>query len=274
MEEVFSEFKEDALHLMKKAKEGIKKLREGFNEKIFEDVFSSLHTVKGEAGFFGLEDIARSIHSLEDELEKFRKTGKANFNGMLSEISFVETRLDSFVFSKEKSLKDVLKTLSLFAKKYSRRLGKVVETKTEIKGEIDRVPGGVTSSVETILVHILKNSVEHGIEDESEREAKGKKPRGTIIIKAEVSESNIRVTASDDGRGIDLDKLRKVTGTDSMGGIFDFAVTLKNKVDLSSGRGVGLFIVKRKVDEFGGEISFRTEKNVGTEFEIEIPWRR
>ena len=134
------------------------------------------------------------------------------------------------------------------------------------------------------LMHIIRNSVDHGIEPEEERIKKGKTPQGMIYFKAYYSGANVVIKIQDDGRGIDLEKVKqkaidkeiitpdaKLSEKDILDLVFipGFS-TAKNITDVS-GRGVGMDVVKRKIDEIRGTVDLETKANIGTTITIKLP---
>ena len=134
------------------------------------------------------------------------------------------------------------------------------------------------------LMHIIRNSVDHGIEPEDERIKKGKTPQGMIYFKAFYSGANVVIKIQDDGRGIDLEKVKQkaidkeIIAPDaklSEREILDLVFipgfsTAKNVTDVS-GRGVGMDVVKRKIDEIRGSVELETKENIGTTITIKLP---
>ena len=134
------------------------------------------------------------------------------------------------------------------------------------------------------LLHIIRNSGDHGIEMPDERVAAGKNPTGTIKLKAFYSGSSVIVQVSDDGKGMDPDKiLKKATekGLVSSGAklskkeilnlIFASGFSTADKISDVSGRGVGMDVVRSKIMEIRGEVSVDSEKGQGTTITMELP---
>ncbi len=134
------------------------------------------------------------------------------------------------------------------------------------------------------LMHIIRNSIDHGIESAEERKSLGKPEKGKIILKAFYSGANVFLQVSDDGKGIDTNKIfhhavsKGLVSSDqelSEKEILDLTFlpgfsTAKN-VTKVSGRGVGMDVVKRKISDLRGEISIETQLNVGTTLTIKLP---
>jgi len=134
------------------------------------------------------------------------------------------------------------------------------------------------------LMHIIRNSVDHGIEPEEERIKKGKTPQGMIYFKAYYSGANVVIKIQDDGRGIELEKVKqkaidkeiitpdaKLSEREILDLVFipGFS-TAKNITDVS-GRGVGMDVVKRKIDEIRGTVELESKENIGTTITIKLP---
>lgn len=134
------------------------------------------------------------------------------------------------------------------------------------------------------LLHIIRNSMDHGIESKSERQKKGKAPTGTISIKATTVGSYVQIEIEDDGAGIDIEQIKAkaianglISGnsTDSEDElyqlIFESGFSTSSLVTDVSGRGVGMDVVKRRVMEMRGSVELATEKDKFTRFTIKLP---
>ncbi len=134
------------------------------------------------------------------------------------------------------------------------------------------------------LLHILRNSIDHGIELPQERIAAGKSPKGTIIFKAYHSGANVIIEITDDGKGIDPEFIKQKAVSK---GIIEQGATLDKKeifdllfisgfstresVSDLSGRGVGMDVVRRKIANIRGEVSLESETGKGTIITIRLP---
>ncbi len=136
------------------------------------------------------------------------------------------------------------------------------------------------------LVHLVRNCVDHGLEETEMRPMLDKPEEGTIIIKAIAKEHTLKIMIADDGGGIDPDVIKNIalkkgiiTEDDAESAsdnelvklIFAPGFSTKEEVTDVSGRGVGMDAVKSTVDELGGQIQIETELDKGTTFEIQIP---
>lgn len=134
------------------------------------------------------------------------------------------------------------------------------------------------------LVHILRNSVDHGLETPDDRRAAGKPETGTIELSARYSGAEVLITVRDDGRGLDPDKIREraiskgvisekddLTENDIFQLIFAPGFSTIDKVTELSGRGVGMDVVKRTIGSLRGEIDLTSEPGHGTTLTLRLP---
>ena len=146
---------------------------------------------------------------------------------------------------------------------------------------IDRV---AEAAIADCLVHLVRNAVDHGIESPEERAAAGKQLPAIVRIEAETDEGDICLRVSDDGRGIDFQAVSKAAATfgyssiktaltldECLQLIFEPGVSTKETSSETSGRGVGLDVVRQSVASIGGEVRVQTEKGKGSTFEVRIP---
>lgn len=134
------------------------------------------------------------------------------------------------------------------------------------------------------LMHLVRNAVSHGLETIAEREAQGKRSEGLLSLNATTAGERIVIRITDDGRGIDRNLVReraKAHGLSHTGAEIDDHALLdlicspglstRDEADRESGRGVGMDVVKRAIEELGGLISLTTKIGEGTTFTIELP---
>lgn len=161
-------------------------------------------------------------------------------------------------------------------------LGKEVDL--EIVGaetEVDRV---VVDSLYDPLVHMLRNSLDHGIESQEDRALSGKKPRATILLKAWQEASSVMIEVTDDGKGMDANRLRQIAISKGLIGHYDAqsddeafqlvflpGFSTKEVASSVSGRGVGMDVVKTAVEHHRGTIRIQSHLGKGTTFIIRLP---
>ncbi|MCG8401515.1 MAG: chemotaxis protein CheA [Firmicutes bacterium] len=166
------------------------------------------------------------------------------------------------------------------------KLGKEIEFVVEGKEtELDR---NVIEVIGDPLIHLLRNSIDHGIEEPRERRRLGKQPKGLLQLKASYVESHIVITVEDDGRGIDVRKLKdralargmisreqygKISDREAMDLIFmpGFSTIEEESVSDISGRGVGMDIVRTQIENINGTVEYETWPGRGTRFSIKLP---
>lgn len=134
------------------------------------------------------------------------------------------------------------------------------------------------------LIHMIRNSVDHGIESKEERLAKGKPAQGTVKLIAQHVGAFVLIIISDDGAGLDKEKIYKkaidknliapgteISDSDIYSMIFLPGFSTSEKVTAVSGRGVGMDVVKKDITALGGTISIETQQGKGTDFILKIP---
>jgi two-component system chemotaxis sensor kinase CheA len=215
---------------------------------------SLLDGAVGERLRTGLAQLERNVRELQESVMRVR----------MVPISFVFSRFPRMV------------------RDLSQRLGKKVELKiTGGETELDKT---VLEKIGDPLVHLVRNSIDHGIESQEQRQASGKAAHGTVHLHAYHRGSSITVEVGDDGGGLKRERIlakareRGLISTDDQ--LSDEAVnnliflagfsTHDQATDIS-GRGVGMDVVKRNVDELGGTIEVRSEAGIGSRFIITLP---
>lgn len=161
-------------------------------------------------------------------------------------------------------------------------LGK--DIKFETIGEETELDKTVLERINDPLVHLVRNSVDHGIEDAQRRLQVGKPSQGKVILSASQEAGKLVIRIVDDGGGIDPQKLRKVaeskgivkssavlTDKECINLIFAPGFSTKEQVTDVSGRGVGMDVVKTNIKDLGGEIDIETNIGKGTTFKISLP---
>ncbi|MBW2557907.1 MAG: response regulator [Deltaproteobacteria bacterium] len=150
--------------------------------------------------------------------------------------------------------------------------------------EIDR---RILEEMRTVFIHLLRNTIDHGIEKPEARTKNGKPPRGMIQIAVSRSEGNrVEILLTDDGGGIDPgglkeasckrgivseEEARKLTEQDALPLVFQSGVSTSPIITDISGRGLGLAIVREKIEKFGGRVSIETERHKGTTLRMTLP---
>lgn len=209
----------------------------------------------------------------------------SNFQKANSFIARTLTDLQRSVMSMRMvPVEKVFKKFHRMVRDLARASGKEIDL--VIKGEKTEVDKALVDIVGEPLLHIIRNSVDHGIESPLEREAAGKKRTGTIRVEAYHRDNDIVIKIEDDGRGIDASVLRdkavrmglkkseeteRMDDREAMELIFLPGFSTAKTVSDVSGRGVGMNIVKEVVTGLRGEIIVKSEVGAGTAFTLRFP---
>ena len=158
------------------------------------------------------------------------------------------------------------------------------EISVEIHGEEVEVDKSLVELIDAPLTHMSRNAADHGVETPEKRLALGKPREGRVLIKIEETSRAVVLTISDDGAGLNLERIRakgeslglvkpgaEMTEKDLINLIFASGLSTAETVSDVSGRGVGMDVVKRMIDEAGGTIQITTKTNQGTEFRLTLP---
>lgn len=176
----------------------------------------------------------------------------------------------------------ILAQITAHGKNTAWQFGKNVEFETSF--EAVKLSDEKIKIIFDALLHLIKNAVDHAIETPESRIAKGKNVKGKIKIALKQQENKLNLTISDDGSGIDPEKVREkafeknlihadktLSERETLDLIFLPGFTTAETVSETSGRGVGLDAVREMIENAGGGIDIKTQKDVGTTFEIVLP---
>jgi len=157
----------------------------------------------------------------------------------------------------------------------------------EMTGSEIEVDRRILEELRDPLIHIIRNSIDHGIESPSERESKSKNPKGKISVSVFQQESNkVEILIEDDGRGINYTKVKSIavkkgyisveqsaemTEEESMQLVFESDISTSSVITDISGRGLGMAIVKEKVEKLGGSIKIASVMEEGTKLLLTVP---
>lgn len=186
--------------------------------------------------------------------------------------------------TKMRPFRDGVQGFPRMVRDMARNLGKKINLR--ITGETTKVDRDILVKLEAPLTHLLRNACDHGIELPEERLAAGKHREGTIDLGASHRAGMLTVTVNDDGRGIDIEKIRgkvveramvpaEIAGNLTQSELMDFlflpGFSTAGSVTEVSGRGVGLDVVMSMVQEVRGTVSARSVLGQGTFFSLELP---
>ena len=181
-------------------------------------------------------------------------------------------------------ISEVFERFPRLVRDVSRKIGKKVEL--SIQGADSEVDKTIVEALSDPLIHIVRNSLDHGLETVEERRAFGKTDNGNLIISAETEADQLIVKVIDDGRGIDAEKLRSkaiekgmltpeeaeaLSEEESLELIFRSGFSTKTEVSDLSGRGVGMDVAMTSIQSLGGRISVSSENGRGTTVRLALP---
>ena len=202
-------------------------------------------------------------------------------------IRSAEEQLEKMLSLQLQPMRGFLLSFARYARELARSLQREVEV--ELEGEETRLDRRIARELEEALLHLVRNSVDHGIESPEVREARGKPRAGRIRIKALADGPRVRLIIEDDGGGIDIQRVLQhavevglvdaataagMGKKEALRLLFAPGFSTRKQVSEISGRGVGLDVVATAVNRVGGEVFVETEPRRGTTFILEVPVAR
>jgi two-component system, chemotaxis family, sensor kinase CheA len=152
-----------------------------------------------------------------------------------------------------------------------------------IEGGTTEIDKGLIEKLADPLTHLIRNSIDHGVETPELREQKGKNAAGKIILKAQQKGSSILISIIDDGAGLNRERILakaiengmdidpNMKDADVWRLIFAAGFSTAAEVTDVSGRGVGMDVVRRNIEALGGRIEIESKQDIGTTFDIHLP---
>ena len=166
----------------------------------------------------------------------------------------------------------------------SRSLGKQV--RLDMEGEETELDRTIIEAIKDPLTHVVRNAIDHGIEEPADRVASGKAEEGRVLLRAYHEGGHVNIEVIDDGRGIDLERVReksvrsglmtpeqagRLSEREALNLIFHPGLSTAAKVTNISGRGVGMDVVKTNVEKIGGTVDIQSRLGNGSALRIKIP---
>ena len=218
-------------------------------------------------------------------LQLARERGDAALSAALQRLSHVTSELQEGVMkTRMQPIGHAWNSLPRIVRDLSHELGKRIAL--ELRGEGTELDRQVLELIKDPLTHMVRNSADHGLEDPAARRAAGKPETGRILLEACHEGGHILIRLSDDGRGLDLSRIRAKALAQGLAGeaelaamgerelgrfIFHPGFSTAAAVTAVSGRGVGMDVVKTNVEKIGGTIELESTPGRGTRFAIRIP---
>lgn len=207
------------------------------------------------------------------------------FNQVVSSISAVTTDLQLAVMkTRMLPISKVFSKFPRMVRDLSRELGKDIEL--VISGEETELDKSIVEKISDPLVHIIRNSCDHGIEERAERESAHKSATGTIDLRAYNEGNHIVIEINDDGKGLDAESIKAkaleknlinerdaetMSEKEAFNLIFKPGFSTAATISNVSGRGVGMDVVKTNIEKLNGVIEIESKKGIGTTLKLKIP---
>lgn len=222
-----------------------------------------------------------SINNADDAT----KQNNSGFNEQIEYLERITTNLHTSVMKvRMVPLESVVNRFPRMIRDLSKKLDKKMEL--YISGEDTELDRTVIDEIGDPLLHLLRNAADHGLESNEERVALGKPEVGSVILNAFQEGNNVVIEVKDDGKGIDANKIRAkaiekgtitpeqaeaMTDKEVIDLLFRPSFSTAEKISDVSGRGVGLDVVKTKIESLGGDVEVRTTLGQGSNFIIRLP---
>ncbi len=235
------------------------------------------------------ENLLNTFNSCNDDIYEMKININnifKNIRGRLNEFSVLSNALQEEIrMLRLIPAAHLFTTFERYVRDISHNMNKEIELK--ITGDEIKIDKLVLDGIKDPIIHILRNAIDHGIEDAQTRKTLGKSPVGHINIKLVEDKNQVLIYISDDGAGIDENKIKNVILTKNLitsseleklsreelfNYIFRPSFSTKDIITDISGRGVGLNVVKTNLESLKGNVTITTELNKGTTFCISVPF--
>ena len=230
--------------------------------------------------------------TLASEIQSKANRCRHQFSERLVELDEYERRTHSLgnrlheevITSRMRPFSDVTRGFPRMIRDVARQLGKQVDFRVD--GLATKVDRDILDRIEAPLNHLLRNALDHGIETVEERRQAGKPEQATLRLTAAHSSGMLSIRVEDDGRGIDLEKLRKsitakgmvnetmateMSETELLEFLFLPGFSTRDEITEISGRGVGLDVVHSTVQQMRGVVRASSSAGAGTQFHLQLP---
>ena len=270
--------------------------------EVLNRLYRSLHTIKGNASLLELDFLADQAHHAEDVVAQIKDKMKLvtkdrrnlesqidaihkTYNELQDLINHIARIHDHFRPKRNHEQKQLIISIEKLISSVSRGYHKKVKF-DQSSFDTAGMPFKHRLLIRDILVQLARNSVYHGIESPAQRRQAGKPETGLITLSGEKKNSSFIIRFHDDGKGIHTDELKKKalesgkwkreqisgwTERDIINTIFEPGITTADKTDLTAGRGIGLDLIREKINSAGGNIRVTTEPGKGTTFTVVLP---
>ncbi len=265
-------------------------IQNGYREKVkelFDKLPDYLQNIQGGTDIKQIKkeinDRYGSLFNMFDALEGSLKGTVAKFQNTSQSLARTTSELQEGVMQiRMVPISQIFSRFPRLVRDLSRSCNK--EIKLIIEGEDTELDKSVIDDLLDPLIHCVRNSVDHGIESPEERLEAGKPEYGTVLLKARNEGNMIVIEISDDGKGIDVEKVRQkaidngiihpskiLSDIEAFNLIFEAGFSTAKEVTNISGRGVGLDVVRKQIEKLNGNVSVYSERGHGTMFTIKLP---
>lgn len=227
--------------------------------------------------------INKTVRSLEKQYQGDKEIGL--LGELLDEMHKINSDVQSKITDiRRVSVSSLVKPLTRTVRDTARALHKEIDFIVE--GDDLRLDNSIAEVLSKSLVHMMRNSLDHGIESPEKRSQLGKQTKGKLLLRFSCQGENIIVDIQDDGAGINIEKIRekvvekglrnavaaqKMSQDELQYMIFDSGFSTAQQVSDFSGRGVGMSMVKDSVESMKGKIHIKSKEGQGSQFRLEIP---
>jgi two-component system, chemotaxis family, sensor kinase CheA len=231
-----------------------------------------------------LVDLVGELVTVQARLSQFSSIhGDSNLQSIAEEVENLTAELrDNTMNIRMMPIGATFSNFKRLVRDLSSELGKEIDLMTEgAETELDKT---VIERLGDPLMHLIRNSIDHGIESPERREEAGKPSKGTISLKAEHKGAHVVITVNDDGAGLNAEAIRAkaiekklITGDENLSEkeifalIFAPGFSTAERVSNVSGRGVGMDVARKGIEALRGVIELNSKKNVGTTVTIQLP---
>jgi two-component system chemotaxis sensor kinase CheA len=218
-------------------------------------------------------------------LQHTSKLDDSNFANTAQRLNLITTELqESVMKTRMQPIGNVWAKFPRVVRDLSSQLGKQV--RIEMEGKDTELDKTIIESIKDPLTHLVRNSVDHGVESPETRLAAGKPPEGILVLRAYHEGGQVNIEISDDGAGLNLDRIRKkaverglvspdqatrMSEREAAQLILLPGFSTAEKVTAVSGRGVGMDVVKTNIERIGGTLDLQSKTGQGTTVKIKIP---
>jgi two-component system, chemotaxis family, sensor histidine kinase and response regulator WspE len=264
----------DALLQLKQQQASLSRMLEQFQASVTPQDLPSKSLTYLESAQKTAHQCRQTLNDRLNELEDFTRRSTQLSDRLYREV----------IASHMRPFSDLVQPFPRLVRDLSKQLGKVI--KLEVMGSSTQVDRDILEKLEAPLTQLIRNAIDHGIESPGDRLAQGKPQAGTIRLEAVHQAGMLRLTIADDGQGIDLENLRQVihhkqlaspeiiaqlSETELLEFLYLPGFSTRSTVTEISGRGVGLDITQRTLQEIGGTIRTSSQLGKGTQIQLQLP---